>query len=138
MAYLNKIMVIGNVGSDPEMRFTPNGKPVTNFNMATNRFYNAQDGERKKETEWFTVVTWDRQAETCNQFLTKGQRVYVEGRIRTRTWDGPDGQKHFRVEIHASRVIFLERRESGSPNAEALEEVAEIIDDAPALEELPF
>lgn len=110
MAWLNKIMVIGNVGSDPEMRFTPNGKPVTSFPLATNRFYTTSDGERKRETEWFDVVTWDRQAESCNQFLTKGQRVYVEGRLRTRTWDGQDGQKRFRVEINANRVIFLDRR----------------------------
>jgi single-strand DNA-binding protein len=111
MAWLNKIMVIGNVGSDPEMRFTPNGKPVTSFPLATNRFFTTSDGERKRETEWFDVVTWDRQAESCNQFLTKGQRVYVEGRLRTRSWDGQDGQKRFRVEINANRVIFLDRRE---------------------------
>lgn len=115
MAWLNKIMVIGNVGSDPEMRFTPNGKPVTSFRLATNRFFTASDGERKRETEWFDVVTWDRQAESCNQFLTKGQRVYVEGRLRTRSWDGQDGQRRFRVEIHANRVIFLDRRASPTP-----------------------
>ena len=131
MAYLNKIMVIGNVGSDPEMRFTPGGKPVTNFSLATNRFFNAPDGERKKETEWFSVVTWERQAESCNQFLVKGNRVYVEGRLRTRSWDGEDGQKRFRVEIHASRVIFLERREGGSPNGDAVEEVAGMLDELP-------
>ncbi len=110
MAWLNKIMVIGNVGTDPEMRFTPNGKPVTSFRLATNRFFTTSDGERKRETEWFDVVTWDRQAESCNQFLTKGQRVYVEGRLRTRSWEGQDGQRRFRVEIHANRVIFLDRR----------------------------
>ena len=115
MAGLNKIMVIGNVGSDPEMRFTPNGKPVTSYSLATNRFFNASNGERKKETEWFDVVTWDRQAENCNQFLTKGQRVYVEGRLATRTWEGQDGQRRFRLEIHANRVIFLDRRPVGDP-----------------------
>ena len=115
MAWLNKIMVIGNVGSDPEMRFTPNGKPVTSYRLATNRFFTASDGERKKETEWFDIVTWDRQAESCNQFLTKGQRVYVEGRLRTRTWEGQDGQRRFRIEIHANRVIFLDRRPVGAP-----------------------
>ena len=113
MAWLNKIMVIGNVGSDPEMRFTPNGKPVTSFPLATNRFFTTSDGERKRETEWFDVVTWDRQAESCNQFLTKGQRAFVEGRLRTRSWDGQDGQRRFRVEINANRVIFLDRRGEG-------------------------
>lgn len=119
MAWLNKIMVIGNVGSDPEMRFTPGGKPVTSFPLATNRFYTTADGERKRETEWFDVVTWDRQAESCNQFLTKGQRAFVEGRLRTRTWDGQDGQKRFRVEINANRVIFLDRRGEGGGSQDA-------------------
>jgi single-strand DNA-binding protein len=107
---LNKIMIIGNLGGDPEMRFTPSGNPVTSFNVATNRAYNTPDGERKEETEWFTVVTWNRLAETCNQFLTKGQRVYVEGRVHNRTWDGQNGQKHSRLEIIASRVIFLDKK----------------------------
>jgi len=114
MAGLNKIMVIGNVGTDPEMRFTPSGSPVTSFRMATSRNYTTGDGERKQETEWFDVVTWNRLAETCNQFLTKGQRAYVEGRLRTRTWDGQDGQRHTRVEIVANRVLFLDRKPVGT------------------------
>jgi len=119
---LNKIMIIGNLGKEPEMRFTPSGNPVTSFQVATNRVYSTPDGERKEETEWFTVVTWNRLAENCNQFLTKGQRVYVEGRLHTRTWDGQDGQKHTRVEIIASNVIFLDKRGSGNPSIDKLEE----------------
>lgn len=107
---LNKVMIIGNLGQEPEMRFTPSGSPVTSFSVATNRVYNTPEGERKEETEWFNVVTWNKTAETCNQYLTKGQKVYVEGRLHSRTWDGQDGQKHTRVEIIASRVIFLDRR----------------------------
>jgi len=114
MAGLNKVMIIGNVGTDPEMRFTPNGSPVTSFRLATSRTYTGGDGERKQETEWFDVVAWNRLAETCNQFLTKGQKAYVEGRIRTRNWEGQDGQKHTRVEIIANRVLFLERRPVGT------------------------
>ena len=110
MASLNRVMIIGNVGSDPEMRFTPNGNPVTSFRVATNRVYTTVDGERKEETEWFTVVAWGRLAEQCNQFLTKGQRVYSEGRLHTRTWEGQDGQKHHRAEVVANRVLFLDRR----------------------------
>ena len=110
MAWLNKIMVIGNLGTDPEMRFTPSGTPVTTFRLATNRFFTSPQGERKRETEWFDVIARDKQAESCNQFLSKGQRVYVEGRLRTRSWEGQDGKTRFRVEIHASRVIFLDRR----------------------------
>lgn len=138
MAWLNKIMVIGNVGSDPEMRFTPGGKPVTSFPLATNRFFNTSDGERKRETEWFDVITWDRQAESCNQFLTKGQRVFVEGRLRTRSWDGQDGQRRFRVEINANRVIFLDRRPGSGEYSEG--DSFEMEDENMSLspDELPF
>ena len=114
MVGLNKVIIIGNVGTDPEMRFTPNGNPVTSFRLATSRNYNSADGERKQETEWFDVVTWNRLAENCNQFLTKGQRVYVEGRLRTRTWDGQDGQRHSRIEINANTVLFLDKRPTGT------------------------
>jgi single-strand DNA-binding protein len=103
-------MIIGNVGSDPEMRFTPNGVPVTSLRIATNRVYTTPDGERKEETEWFTVVAWSKLAEQCNQFLTKGRRVYVEGRLSTRSWESQDGQRHYRTEVVAERVLFLDRR----------------------------
>lgn len=81
MASVNKIIVVGNLGRDPEMRFTPNGRPVTSFSVATSRRYTTSAGEQREETEWFTVVTWSRLAEQCNQFLTKGRLVYVEGRL---------------------------------------------------------
>jgi len=110
MASLNKVMIIGNLGSEPEMRFTPNGNPVTSFRVATNRVYTTPEGERKQETEWFTIVTWNKLAEQCNQFLTKGRLVYAEGRLRTRTWEGQDGQKRYRTEIIADRVTFLDRQ----------------------------
>jgi len=123
MASLNKVMIIGNVGSEPEMRFTPNGNPVTSFRVATNRMYTTADGERKQETEWFTVVAWNKLAEQCNQFLSKGRLVYAEGRLHTRTWEGQDGQKHYRTEIVANRVSFLDRR-AAAPLPEETEEVA--------------
>jgi len=134
MAWLNKVMIIGNVGTDPEMRFTPNGTPVTSFRLATNRLFTAADGERRKETEWFDVVTWRRQAESCNQFLTKGQRVYVEGRLRTRSWEGQDGRTQFRIEIQADRVIFLDRRPVAPSELGPEEEAVEPVEP----EELPF
>jgi len=109
MASLNKVMLIGNVGTDPEMRFTPNGSPVTTYRMAVSRNFTTSDGDRRQETEWFTVVTWNRLGETCNQFLTKGKRIYVEGSLRTRSWEGQDGQKRSQMEVVASRVIFLDR-----------------------------
>ena len=112
MASLNKVMIIGNVGGEPEMRFTPDGKPVTSFRVATNRVYTAQDGERKQETEWFSVVAWSKLAEQCNQFLGKGRLVYVEGRLRTRSWDDQSGQRRYRTEVIAERVNFLDKRDS--------------------------
>jgi single-strand DNA-binding protein len=113
-ASLNKVLLIGNLGAEPEMRFTPSGNPVTTFRIATNRVFNSADGERKEETEWFSIVTWGRLAENCNRFLTKGQKIYVEGRLHTRSWDGNDGQKHYRTEVIASNVIFLDKKSAGS------------------------
>ncbi|MEK7281502.1 MAG: single-stranded DNA-binding protein [Chloroflexota bacterium] len=134
MASLNKMMLIGNVGNDPEMRFTPNGNPTTSFNIAVSRNYTTKSGERRQETEWFTVVTWSRLAETCNQFLTKGQRAYVEGRLHSRSWEGKDGQTRSRNEVTADRVIFL-----GRPAAAPVEEsVAEGAMGDIEADELPF
>ena len=110
MASLNKVMIIGNLGSEPEMRFTPNGNPVTSFRVATNRVFTTPDGERKEETEWFTIVAWGKLAEQCNQYLAKGKLVYAEGRLHTRSWEGQDGQKHYRTEVIARRVTFLDRQ----------------------------
>jgi single-strand DNA-binding protein len=112
---LNKIMVIGNVGRDPEMRYTPNGKPVTSFSLATNRRYTTQDGESREETEWFTVVAWNNLAEQVNQYLTKGSKAYVEGRLHSSSFQGNDGQTRFRNEIIANQVLFLDRPGSREP-----------------------
>lgn len=109
MASLNKIMLIGNLGSDPEMRYTPDGKAVTSFRMATNRRYTTSAGESREETEWFRVSVWGRQAESCNQFLSKGRRVYVEGSLRSRSWEGQDGQTRTSLEVSANLVIFLDK-----------------------------
>ena len=121
---LNKIMVIGRLGRDPEMRYTPSGRPVTSFTVATSRTWNTSEGERRVETEWFNVVAWGNLAEICNQHLTKGQQVYVEGRLQTRNWDDAEGTKHTSVEIVANEMIMLsERRETeGTSDAETPEE----------------
>jgi single-strand DNA-binding protein len=107
---LNKCMIIGRLGADPEMRYTANGSAVTNFNVATSRNYTNPQGERVEETEWFSVVAWSRLAETCAQYLAKGRQVYVEGRMQTRSWDGQDGQKHYKTELVAETVKFLGSR----------------------------
>ena len=109
MAGLNKVMLIGNVGTDPEMRYTANGNAVATFRIACNRNFSGADGERREETEWFSVVTWNKLAETCSQFLQKGRRAYVEGRLQTRSWDGPDGQRRYRTEVIANTVLFLDK-----------------------------
>jgi single-strand DNA-binding protein len=124
MLTLNKVMIIGNVGTDPEMRFTPNGNPVTSFRVATNWVFTTPEGERKQETEWFTVVAWNRLAENCNQFLTKGQRVYAEGRLRTRAWEGQDGQRRSRSEVIANRVLFLDKQSMAPFPTEGTDEAA--------------
>lgn len=107
---LNKVMIIGNLGRDPEMRYTPSGKPVTSFSVATSRSWTTTDGERREATEWFNVVAWRDLAEICNQYLSKGSKVYIEGRLQTRSWESPDGQKHFRTEIVADEMIVLDHR----------------------------
>ena len=107
---LNKIMVIGNVGTDPSMQYTPNGNPVTSFRLAVSRSYKDGDGERVQDTEWFSVVCWNQLAESCNQYLAKGKRCYVEGRLKSQTWTSQDGQSRFRNEIIATNVVFLDRK----------------------------
>ena len=115
---LNKVMIIGNLGRDPEMRYTPSGRPVTTFTLATSRSWNSADGERHSETEWFNVVAWGNLAERCKQYLTKGQQVYIEGRLQTRRWDDKEGVKHTMVEIAATEMLMLgERREANHSEA---------------------
>ena len=107
---LNKLMIIGHLGRDPEMRYTPSGRPVTTFSVATSRTWHSSDGERHQETEWFNVVAWENLAEICNQQLKKGQQVYVEGRLQTRRWEDGDGNKHFTTEVVAKEMIILGSR----------------------------
>ena len=107
---MNKILVIGNLGSDPEMRYLPSGDAVTSFSVATNRRYTTRDGQQVDETEWFRVSAWRRLAEQTSQYLSKGSKVYVEGRFSSRTWQGQDGQTRVSNEINADRVVFLDSR----------------------------
>lgn len=108
---LNKCMIIGNLGRDPEMRYTPSGQAVTQFTVATNRNYRDQNQEWQKETEWFRVVVWGQQAERAAENLRKGNKVYVEGRIQTRQWEDQTGQKRYTTELVANQVSSLERRD---------------------------
>jgi single-strand DNA-binding protein len=114
MSYgLNKVMILGNLGKEPEMRYTPSGRPVTTFSVAVSRSWNTADGEHRNETEWFNVVAWGKLAETCKQYLSKGKQVYLEGRLQTRRWEDKEGVKHSTVEIVASEMIMCgDRREA--------------------------
>jgi len=108
---LNKCMIIGNLGRDPEMRYTPSGQAVTQFTVATNRNFRDAQGEWQSETEWFRVVVWGQQAERTAERLRKGNKVYVEGRIQTRQWEDQTGNKRYTTELVANQVSSLERRE---------------------------
>ncbi len=132
MRGLNKVQIIGNLGRDPEMRYTPNGKPVTTFAVAVSRSWLKPEGERAEKTEWFNVVVWDHLAEICNQQLQKGSAVYVEGRLETRSWETENGAKHYRTEIVANEVIILDKRirteDEASANPDALDDAASAIE----------
>ncbi len=114
---LNKAMIIGNLGRDPEMRYTPSGQAVTQFTVAVNRSHKDQNGEWQEETEWFRIVAWGPLAERTAENLRKGRKVYVEGRLQTRQWEGQDGQKRYTTELVASTVTALDRRpdDAGDP-----------------------
>ncbi len=107
---LNKAMIIGNLGRDPEMRYTPSGQAVTQFTVAVNRNYKGQNGEWQEETEWFRVVVWGQQAERAAEYLRKGNKVYIEGRLQTRQWEDQTGAKRYTTELVANQVTNLERR----------------------------
>ncbi len=111
---MNKIIIIGNVGGDPEMRYTPSGNPVTSFSVATTYRYTTQ-GEQREETQWFRVSAWNRLAETCNQYVVKGMKVYVDGRLNVREYVGQDGQTRTSVDVNAFEVKFLNRPGDGGP-----------------------
>lgn len=128
---LNKAMIIGNVVRDPESRTTPNGKTVSNFAVATNYTWTDAAGNKQEKAEFHNVVVWGKLAEICNQYLSKGRKVYIEGRLQTRDWEGQDGVKRYRTEIIADNMIILDRAPQGAgaarPAAAAANSGAEAI-----------
>jgi single-strand DNA-binding protein len=107
MASVNKAILIGNLGRDPELRYTQKGQAVTNFTIATTERFPGGDGEFQERTEWHRIVTWGKTAENCAQYLAKGRSVYIEGRIQTREWEDKEGNKRYTTEVNAQRVQFL-------------------------------
>ncbi len=107
--YLNRAMIIGNLTRDPELRTTSGGQTVATFGVATNHSWTDASGQKQEKAEFHNIVAWGKLAEICGQYLTKGRKVYVEGRIQTRDWEGQDGQKRFRTEIVAETMIMLDR-----------------------------
>jgi single-strand DNA-binding protein len=111
---VNKVILVGNLGRDPELRTTPSGQPVANFSLATNRRWRDRDGNRQEQTEWHDIVCWGRQAEVAGQYLTKGKQIYVEGRLQTRSWeDRQSGEKRYRTEVICENFQMLGSRGGG-------------------------
>jgi len=109
VAGINKVILVGNLGSDPEVRATPGGQRVANFRMATSRSWSGQDGQRQEKTEWHSIVAWGKLADICERYLTKGKQVYVEGRLETRTWQDKEGQTRYKTEVICETMQMLGR-----------------------------
>ena len=143
MASLNKVLLIGNLTRDTELRYIPSGSAVASFTLAINRVYKLQSGEKKEEVSFVRIVVWGRMAEVCGEYLKKGSPVFVEGRLQSRSWDGPDGQKRSTIEVIANNVQFLRGQAGAGKDREApvgisqasgKEEIAEIQLDEPPVE----
>ena len=131
---VNKVILIGNLGRDPELRYTTGGTPVANFSLATSERWKNSSGETQEHTEWHNLVAWRRLAEIAGEYLRKGSKVYIEGRIRTRSWDGQDGQKRYRTEVMVDNLIMLDARgDTGAQADESGFEPDQISDD-----DIPF
>ena len=107
MGSVNKVILVGNLGRDAELRYTPGGAAVATLNLATTETWNDKEGQRQEKTEWHRVILWGKQAETLNQYLQKGKQIYVEGRLQTRQWDDKDGNKRYTTEIRGDRIVLL-------------------------------
>jgi single-strand DNA-binding protein len=136
---LNKVMIIGNLGADPEMRFTPSGQSVTNFRVAVTRNWKNADGQQQEETEWFSIEAWGRLGEVANEYLSKGRKVYVEGRLRTHSWeDQNSGEKRYRTNVVATDIQFIEPRGGGGQSDAGYGSTASAEGADQTFEEMPF
>ena len=138
MRSINKVILIGNLTRDPEMRNTPSGQSVVTFGIATNREWVTKDGRKQSSAEYHDLVAWAKLADICHQYLKKGKLVYVEGYLKTRSWDTPEGVKKFRTEIVVQDMIMLDKKGEGEdyfPDREEASEVDELKEETPAKEE---
>ena len=138
MAGVNKVILVGNLGADPEVKYTPSGKSVANFRIATSEQWTNKDGEKEERTEWHRIVAWGRLGEICGEYLHKGKQVYVEGRLQTKTWEDRDGNKRYTTEIIAQAMQMLgaagkEERSRSAEDRFPVEEPVTIPDD-----DIPF
>jgi single-strand DNA-binding protein len=114
---VNKVILVGNLGKDPEVRYTPGGQAVANFTIATNEAWTGKDGQKQERTEWHRIVVWGKTAENCGEYLSKGRQVYIEGRLQTREWTNKEGVKQYTTEVVANQVLFLQGGERGQRGA---------------------
>jgi single-strand DNA-binding protein len=140
MGSVNKVILVGNLGKDAELRYTPGGTAVATLRLATTDRFKDKDGQWKDQTEWHTVVIWDKTAESLAEYLRKGKQIYVEGRLQTRSWDDREGKKRYTTEVRGDRIVLLggrgpqaEREEPAAPPAEPPREATELTDD-----DIPF
>lgn len=132
---MHKIVVIGHLGRDPEMKYLPNGQGVTTFSVASSRKYKTASGEQREDTEWFNVSAWGRLAETCNQYLSKGQQVYLEGSLKTRSYEDRSGATRFSLDVNANEIQFLS---GGAGGATTGREQSEQSEPDQSVNDLPF
>lgn len=149
-ASLNRVFLMGNLTRDPELRYIPSGTAVTSFDLAVNRAYTSQSGEKKEETSFVRIIVWARRAEVCAEYLSKGSPVFIEGRLRSRSWESKEGQKRSTIEVVANNVQFLRSAKdkrplppaAGTPDKTPNEEVGSIdLDNTgsqPGSDEIPF
>jgi single-strand DNA-binding protein len=143
MASVNKVILIGNLGKDPEVRYTPSGAAVANFNIATNENWTNKEGKKEERTEWHRIVCWNKIAELCGEYLSKGRTVYVEGRLQTREWNDKEGNKKYTTEVVAQTVKFLGAKGDGQARGDSRSEAAPMEEgpSTPALDvedDIPF
>lgn len=140
MASINKVILIGNLGRDPELKYTPGQNAVCNFTLATNEQWTDKSGAKQERTEWHRIVVWGKQAEICGQYLKKGRQVYIEGSLTTREWNDKDGNKRTTTEVKAQRVQMLGRPEGASARVEAGTGASQFSEPDPEFndEDIPF